>query len=396
MSRPLARVCHGRGERRGLPWPPPMASTRILVLNAGSSSLKFGLFDGDARLDRGTVDRMDPGNTAAALDTVIERLEPHGGLPSVTAVGHRIVHGGGVFTEPTRLDDRALAQLHRLEPLDPDHLPAELAIVKAVRDRAPGLPQVGCFDTAFHASMPRVARLIAIPRRFEARGVRRYGFHGLSYQYQLEALARVAGDAAARGRVIMAHLGSGSSLAAARDGKCVDTTMGFTPNSGIPMGTRSGDVDAGLVAHLLRTERLTAGQLDAMLSKESGLLGLSGVSGDMRDLLARAGGDSACADAVALFCASVRKAIGALAATLDGLDTLVFAAGIGENCPAVRTQVCAGLSHLGVVLDEARNAANEDVISAGRSACAVRIVHTDEEAIIARETLRLHPGEDKP
>ncbi len=370
-----------------------MPSARILVLNAGSSSLKFGLFEGGARIERGTVERMDPAGAPAALDTVLERLAPHGGMKALAAVGHRIVHGGSAFTAPTRLDDRALDQLHHLESLDPDHLPAELSIVQAVRARAPDLPQVACFDTAFHASMPRVARLLAIPRRFEARGVRRYGFHGLSYQYQLEELARVAGDAAAHGRVVMAHLGSGSSLAAVRNGKCVDTTMGFTPNSGIPMGTRSGDMDAGLVVYLMRDGGLTAAQLDTMLSKESGLLGLSGVSGDMRDLLSREVSDPACADAAALYCASVRKALGALAATIDGLDTLVFAAGIGENSPVVRARVCAGLAHLGVALDEARNTANADVISAERSACTVRIVHTDEEAIIARETLRLHPGE---
>ena len=369
-----------------------MPAPRVLVLNAGSSSLKFGLFDGDARIARGTIDRIGPGDAAAALGTVLERLEPHGGVKALAAVGHRIVHGGNVFTAPTRLDERALEQLHRLEPLDPDHLPAELSIVRAVRDRAPGLPQVGCFDTAFHASMPRVARLLAIPRRFEARGVRRYGFHGLSYQYQLEELARLGGEATARGRVVLAHLGSGSSLAAVRDGQCVDTTMGFTPNSGVPMGTRSGDVDAGLAAYLLRAECLGAAQLDAMLSKESGLLGLSGVSGDMRDLLAREASDLACADAVALYCASVRKAIGALAATLDGLDTLVFAAGIGEGSPVIRARVCAGLSHLGAVLDEARNTASEPVISRDGSACMVRIVHTDEELVLARETLRLLEG----
>jgi acetate kinase len=373
-----------------------MAAARILVLNAGSSSLKFALFDGEARIDRGTIERIGPGDAAAALGAVLERLAPHGGTKALAAVGHRIVHGGSAFTAPTRLDDRALEQLHGLEPLDPDHLPAELAIVQALRVRAPELPQVACFDTAFHASMPRVARLLAIPRRFEARGVRRYGFHGLSYQYQLEQLARVGGEAAARGRVVLSHLGAGSSLAAVRGGKCVDTTMGFTPNSGIPMSTRSGDVDAGLAAHLLRAEGLTAERLDTMLSKESGLLGLSGMSGDMRDLLARAASEPACADAVALYCASVRKAIGALAATIDGLDTLVFAAGIGENSPVVRARVCAGLAHLGVVVDDARNAASVDVISADGSPCTVRIVHTDEEAIIARETLRLHQGENSP
>lgn len=366
-----------------------MTATRVLVLNAGSSSLKFGLFEGQARVARGSLDRLAPGDAAGALAKVLEPLEPHGGLQGVAAVGHRIVHGGSAFTAPALLDDRALATLHGLEPLDPDHLPAELRIVKAVRERAPELPQVGCFDTAFHASMPRVARLLAIPRRFEALGVRRYGFHGLSYQFQLEELARVGGPAAANGRVVMAHLGSGSSLAATRDGRCVDTTMGFTPNSGVPMGTRSGDVDAGLVAYLLREGALDARGLDRLLSKESGLLGVSGVSADMRDLLAREARDPACADAVALYCASVRKAIGALAATLDGLDTLVFAAGVGENAPVVRARVCAGLGHLGVVLDEGRNASSDPVISAPGSACVVRIVHTDEEVIVARDTAAL-------
>ncbi len=371
-----------------------MPAPRVLVLNAGSSSLKYALFEGNERVDRGAVDRMAPGDAAGALGTVLERLAPHGGVKGLAAVGHRIVPGGSELTAPKRLAERPREALHRLEPVDPDHLPAELAIVQAVRARAPGLPQVGCFDTAFHASLPRVARLLGIPRRYEARGVRRYGFHGLSYQYQLEELARVGGASAARGRVVMAHLGSGSSLAATRDGACVDTTMGFTPNSGVPMGTRSGDLDAGLLVYLLRTEGLDAETLDGMLSKESGLLGVSGQSGDMRDLLAREGSDPACADAVALYCHGVRKAIGALAAVLEGLDTLVFAGGIGENAPAVRARVCTGLSHLGVRLDQGRNARSEPVISADVSGCTVRIVHTDEEVVIARETLRILTGEN--
>jgi acetate kinase len=372
-----------------------MSGPRVVVLNAGSSSLKFGLFEGDARVAGGTIDRIASGGADGALGAALERLEPQGGLKGVVAVGHRIVHGGSDFVRPTRLDATALQKLHRLEPLDPDHLPSELAIVRAVAERAPELVQVGCFDTAFHASLPRAARIIAIPRRFEERGVRRYGFHGLSYQYQLEELERVGGTAAAHGRVVMAHLGAGASLAAMRDGACVDTTMSFTPNSGIPMATRSGDLDAGLVTYLLRSENLGVEALDAMLTKESGLLGVSGVSADMRDLLARAVSDRACADAVAFYCYSVRKAIGALAATIDGLETLVFAAGIGENAPVVRSRICAGLSHLGVALDDARNAANEPVISADGSRCTVRVVHTNEELVIARETFRLVKPEGK-
>ena len=357
----------------------------ILVLNAGSSSLRFALFEG-ARVAGGSIERVHPGDQQSALGQVLEHLEPHGGLAGVAAVGHRLVHGGPSLTGPTILDDDALAELRRLAQLDPDHLPAEISLVDAMRARAPAMPQVGCFDTAFHAGIPRVARLLAIPRRFERQGVRRYGFHGLSYQFVLEEVGRLAGEAA-HGRVVIAHLGSGSSLAAVLGGTCVDTTMGFTPNSGVPMGTRSGDLDAGLLVYLLRAEKLTVDQLDAMLSKESGLLGVSGSTADMRDLLEREGTDGGAADAVALYCHQVRKAIGALATTLDGLDMLVFTGGIGENAAAVRARVCEGLGHLGVRLDTGRNAASTPVVSTDSSRVVVRVVRTDEERIIARETL---------
>ncbi|HEX8794183.1 MAG TPA: acetate/propionate family kinase [Polyangiaceae bacterium] len=371
-----------------------MAGRAILTLNAGSSSLKYALFAHDVRpaqIVRGTVERVGPdaGAAARALEAVLAKLEAHGGLAAVAAVGHRVVHGGATFEAPVRIDARVLAELHALAPIDPDHLPAEIAVVEAVRARAPELPQVACFDTAFHARMPRTSKLLPLPRRYEARGIRRYGFHGLSYTWLLEELARVAGERAARGRVILAHLGSGASLAAVRDGACVDTTMAFTPNSGVPMGTRTGDLDPGVIVHLLRTERLPASALDAMLSKESGLLGVSGTSADMRDLLSREAHDPAAADAVALFVHGVRKAVGALATTIGGVDTLVFSAGIGEHAPPVRARVCAGIAHLGVALDEARNGANAPIVSADASACTVRVIPTDEEAVIARETLRV-------
>ena len=356
----------------------------ILVLNAGSSSLKFALFEG-GRIAGDTIDRIPPGGQQGALVRVLDGLEPHGGIARVAAIGHRLVHGGSSFTAPTILDDHVLAELHRLAQLDPDHLPAEIALVEALRARTPATPQVGCFDTAFHAGIPRVARLLAIPRRFEQRGIRRFGFHGLSYQFVVEELGRVEG-AAAQGRVVIAHLGSGSSLAAVRAGKCVDTTMGFTPNSGVPMGTRSGDLDAGLVIHLLRAEKLTVDQLDAMLSKESGLLGVSGTSADMRELLSREANDAAAADAVGLYCHQVRKAIGALATTLDGLDMLVFTGGIGENAALVRARICGGLGHLGVRIDTERNGASAPLVSTDASPVMVRVVHTDEERIIARDT----------
>jgi acetate kinase len=366
----------------------------ILTLNAGSSSLKYGLFAHGVRpaqIVRGTVERLAPDarGAARALEAVLAKLEVHGGLASVGAVGHRVVHGGATFEAPTRIDARALAELRALAPIDPNHLPAEIAVVEAVRERAPELPQVACFDTAFHAHMPRTSKLLALPRRYEARGIRRYGFHGLSYTWLLEELARVAGESAARGRVILAHLGAGASLAAVRDGVCVDTTMAFTPNSGVPMGTRTGDLDPGVIVHLLRTEHLTTDALDTMLSKESGLLGVSGTSADMRDLLSREATDVAAADAVALFVHCVRKAVGALATSIGGLDTLVFSAGIGEHSAAIRARICAGLAHLGVALEDARNVANEPVVSTGASACTVRVIPTDEEAVIARETLRV-------
>jgi acetate kinase len=243
---------------------------------------------------------------------------------------------------------------------------------------------VACFDTAFHHDLPRVARLLPIPRRYEAQGVRRYGFHGLSYAFLMEELGRLAGTGAAQGRVILAHLGSGASLAAVREGKSVDTSMGFTPAAGVPMGTRSGDLDPGLVWYLARTEKMSAKQFNEMANTRSGLLGISETSSDMRDLLDRETQDVRAAEAVALFCYQVKKWIGAFAAALGGLDTLVFAGGIGENAPAVRARICDGLGFLGIELEEKLNAANEGVISAAGGGVAVRVIRTDEEQMIAK------------
>jgi len=369
----------------------------ILTLNAGSSSLKFAVFSqggSPALVTRGASGRMGPGpdDAARALATVVDGLSSRGGLASVAAVGHRVVHGGATFAAPVRIDDAVLAELRRLEPLDPDHLPAAIAIIEAVQRLAPALDQVACFDTAFHAAMPRASKLLPLPRRYEAQGLRRYGFHGLSYTYLVAELARVAGPAAARDRVILAHLGSGASLAALVDGACVDTTMSFTPNSGVTMGTRTGDLDPGVVLHLMRVEPRDANALDALLSKESGLLGVSGTSADMRDLLARESTDAAAADAVALFVRGVHKAVGALATTIGGLDTLVFSGGIGEHAAPVRARICAALAHLGVELDPTRNEAHAPVISSDASARTVRVIPTDEEVVIARETMRVLSG----
>ena len=280
-------------------------------------------------------------------------------------------------------------ELRRLSPFDPDHMPEEILLTEAFHRRFPDLPQVACFDTAFHHDMPRVAQLLPIPRRYEAQGVRRYGFHGLSYAFLMEELARFGDPAATTGRVILAHLGNGASLAAVRNGKSVDTSMCFTPTAGVPMSTRSGDLDPGLVWYLMRTENMSAKQFNEMVNFHSGLLGVSETSSDMRDLLDREAQDERAAEAVALFCYQVKKWIGAFTAALGGLDTLVFAGGIGENAPTVRARICDGLGFLGIELEAKRNAANEGVISVAASRAEVRVIRTDEERMIAKTVCRL-------
>jgi acetate kinase len=280
-------------------------------------------------------------------------------------------------------------ELRRLSPFDPEHLPEEILLTEAFCRRFPDLPQVACFDTAFHHDLPRVAKLLPIPRRYEALGVRRYGFHGLSYAYLMEELSRVAGADAARGKVILAHLGNGASLAAVWEGKAVDTSMGFTPTAGVPMSTRSGDLDPGLVWYLARTEKMSDKQFNEMVNFQSGLLGISESSSDMRDLLGRAAEDVRAAEAVAIFCYQIKKCVGSFAAALGGLDTLIFSGGIGENAPPVLGEICAGLGFLGVEFDEKLNAANAEVISTGASRVAVRVMKTDEECMIAKTACRV-------
>jgi acetate kinase len=311
-------------------------------------------------------------------------IEERDGRDALTAVGHRVVHGGPKYSKPQRITAEMVEELHRLSPFDPEHLPEEILLTEAFHRRFPDLPQVACFDTAFHHDLPRVAQLLPIPRRYEAQGVRRYGFHGLSYAFLMGELSRLAGPESAQGRVILAHLGNGASLAAVRDGKPVDTSMSFTPTAGVPMSTRSGDLDPGLVWYLARTEKMSAKQFNEMVNFQSGLLGVSETSSDMRDLLDRETQDVRAAEAVALFCYQVKKWIGAFAAALGGLDTLVFAGGIGENAPVVRSRICEGLGFLGIELEESQNAANAGVISTAASRVDVRVIHTDEELMIAR------------
>ncbi|MGA7614629.1 MAG: acetate/propionate family kinase [Thermoanaerobaculia bacterium] len=389
---------------------------RILTINGGSSSIRFALFEtGDSlrRILWGAVERIGlPDATlrvkgvdesddvvrpvkapdhSLAVDAVMDWIGERTGSHPLTAVGHRVVHGGPKYSEPQRITAEMVEDLRGLSPFDPEHLPEEILLTEAFHRRFPDLAQVACFDTAFHHDLPRVARLLPIPRRYEAQGVRRYGFHGLSYTFLMEELARLAGTglAGAGGRVILAHLGNGSSLAAVRDGKPVDTSMGLTPASGVPMSTRSGDIDPGLVWYLGRTEEKTAKEFNQMVNFESGLLGVSETSSDMRDLLDREPHDVRAAEAISLFCYQVKKWIGSFAAALGGVDTLVFAGGMGENAATVRARICEGLAFLGIAIDEQRNAEHAPLISPDEASVAVRVIHTDEELVIARSVVHV-------
>ncbi len=384
----------------------------FLILNAGSSSIRFALYRGDDRLERrlhGKVDRIglsgtclsfnDPAknqqcsrrmtaaNHPAATEYLIDWLAGQEGFDAVTAIGHRVVHGMQ-RSAPEWVTPALLEDLHRISPYDPEHLPAEIALIEAFARRYPKLPQLACFDTAFHQGMPRIAKLLPIPRRLEAGGVQRYGFHGLSYAYLMEALSRMGAPAAAKGRVIMAHLGNGASLAALRQGQCIDTSMGFTPASGMMMSTRSGDLDPALAFYLSGSEAMSPAQFQHMVNHQSGLLGVSGLSSDMRDLLAAEAQHSGAAEAVALFCYQARKWIGAYAAALGGLDVLVFSGGIGENAAPIRWRICEGLGFLGIEIDESRNQTAAGIISSDASRVCVRIIRTDEEVMIARSLRR--------
>ncbi len=395
----------------------------VLTINGGSSSIKFAVYETGGlpapslkRTLHGNVDRIGmsgtkltfngpAGNQAesrgiqasdhnSAAAFLIQWLHEKIGFDSLKAVGHRVVHGMN-YTQPQRVTQGLLDELHRIASCDPDHMPQAIELIEAFQRHGPKLPQVACFDTAFHRSMPRVARLLPIPRRFDALGVQRYGFHGLSYAYLMDELGRVAGAKAAQGRVILAHLGNGASLAAVRDGKSIDTSMGFTPAAGLPMGTRPGDMDPGVAWYMMRSENLTIEQFNHLINHDCGLLGVSETSSDMRDLIDRQASDIRAAEAVDLFCYQTRKWIGAFAAALGGLETLVFAGGIGENAGEVRGRICSGLEFLGIQLDEARNAVNAPIISTEASKATVRVMRTDEELMIARAVSQLLSEEDQ-
>jgi acetate kinase len=378
----------------------------ILTINGGSSSIKFALYEDNKPLVRllyGNIERIglkdstltfhkgenkntlkvEASDHKSAVNFLIDWLEKQDKFSSVKAVGHRVVHGMD-HTKPELVTPDLLDELHRIISYDPDHLPEEIELIEAFRQRYPKLLQVACFDTAFHSTMPRVAKLLPIPRRFDAKGIRRYGFHGLSYSYLIEELARVAGTKAAQGRVILAHLGSGASMAAVHEGKSIDTSMGFTSAGGLMMGTRPGDIDPGVAWYMMRSENLTPKQFNNIINHESGLLGISETSSDMHDLLKNQTSDIRAAEAVELFCYQVKKWIGAFATALGGLDTLVFSGGIGENAPEIRARICDKLGFLGIKLEEKQNLSNEDIISPNNGQVVVRVIHTDEEWMIAK------------
>ena len=384
---------------------------RILSLNSGSSSLKFSVYDvesGETLLADGAAENLGTptarfwlraGDGRSLLDEPRPRSDIRGAVAAVwevlqqhrlgapAAVGHRLVFGGVAHAGPARLDQSLLADLRALTRFAPLHMPGELAAVEAAMRHAPGVPHVACFDTAFHRRMPQIAQRLPLPREFWDQGLRRFGYHGLSYEF----IVATAGGAAL-GRCVIAHLGHGASLAAVRDGLPVETTMGFSPSGGLIMSTRSGDLDPGVLIHLAREHGLAPDDLERLVTREAGLRGISGTSGDMRELLGRRGTDARADEAVAMFCRQARKEIGALAACLGGLDTLVFTGGIGEHAAPVRWEICDGLAHLGVRLDRDLNDRHAGTIGVPGEACDVRVIPTNENLMIARHTHALSKG----
>ena len=364
----------------------------ISVAYSGGASARLKITDANgATLLDSSVKGTD---SNAALQTMFAWLDKREYLSGLKAAGHRLVHGGARYTEPQRITPKFLSALKKLVPLDPDHLPAAIKGIQFVAKKFPKLAQVACFDTAFHSSLPTVAKMYALPRRFYDDGVRRYGFHGLSFEYIVGELRRLDAKVAA-GRVIVAHLGSGASMVALQDGKSVDTSMGFMPLEGLVMSARSGDVDPGLLLYLFAEKKMPAKAAGALLNKQSGLLGVSGTTGDMRELQEKSKQDPHAAEAIDLFCYRAKKYIGAYAAALGGLDALVFTGGIGEHAPAIRERICSGLDFLGIHLDTGQNATNAPVISASDSRVNVRVIQTNEDLMIVRHVITVL-GEKTP
>jgi acetate kinase len=387
---------------------------RILTINSGSSSIKMGLYEmakTEKLMFSGTLTRIGltagaftvenaEGNTLVdqpadlpdhetALKMLFQWLETHEPDQNLDAVGHRVVQGGQKYSTPHRVTTELIAELKDLVPLAPDHLPHEIKAIQATCSAYPKLVQVACFDTAFHQTMPQLAKIAALPRYYQHEGLIRYGFHGLSYEYIMQELRKVAGESAANGRVIIAHLGNGASMVAVWHGKSMDTTMGFTPVSGLVMSTRSGDLDPGILIYLIQEKGMRPSTLNDMINQHAGLLGVSGISSDMQDLLEKEGTEAHAHQAVELFCYRASKHLGALAAVLGGVDTLIFTAGIGENAPVVRQRICQKLSFLGIQIDSGRNDANAAIISPDGAKVTVRVMKTNEDLMVARHSYLL-------
>jgi acetate kinase len=384
----------------------------VLTINSGSSSIKFAVFPiGDEKpllkgkaerigLEGGSFEAEDAAGkiiasarralpdhaSALALALACVRDAAPGPL---AAVGHRVVRGGLEDSDPQLVTPELIGRIRALIPFLPDHLPHQVAALETVAKVDPALKQVACFDTSFHRTMPRIAQLSPLPRDLLDEGILRYGYHGLSYEYVIGELAKQAGDRLARARVVIAHLGNGSSMAALRDERSIDTTMGFTPTGGLMMSNRSGDLDPGVILYLLEHRKLTPAQVTDVVNRKAGLAGVSGSSSDMRDLLAREAADPHAAEAVNLFCYQAKKFLGALVAALGGIDALVFTAGIGENAPEIRKRICDGMEHLGLILDPDANRANAPVISTAASPASIRVIPTNEELMIARHSINV-------
>jgi len=385
----------------------------ILTINSGSSSIKLALFevnDAPKQILEAVIEDIGQSTTSfivrdkvkssnlvksivvsdhiAAANFLVEWVKQQLPEESINAIGYRIVHGGPKYYKPCIIDDETLTYLGELTVFDPQHLPIEIELIRMFRNLFSNAKQVACFDTAFHHDLPRVAQQLAIPRRYEAQGIRRYGFHGLSYEYIVQELSHIK-EPNASGRLIVAHLGNGVSLAAINQGKSMDTTMGLTPTAGVPMSTRSGDLDPGLALYLSHSENMDIASFSDMVNYKSGLLGVSETTSDMKALLQHEVEDNRAKEAVDLFCYQVKKSIGSLTAAMGGLDLLVFTGGIGEQAPKIRARVCEGLEFLGISIDENHNSSNAELISSSNSQVTVRVIATDESAIIAKDTWQL-------
>jgi acetate kinase len=388
-------------------------SSKILTLNSGSSSLKFSIYEmqpKESLICAGKVNRIglpgshleisdgnhpllkeqvDATDHAVAIHLILTKLQEQAIADELSAIGHRVVMGGPEHTAPQIVTPTLIEELEDLSRIDPPHLPAALKTIAAAQKFRPGIPQIACFDTAFHRTMPKIAQLYSFPRELSERfGIIRYGFHGLSYEYIHSELSRIDSEAAC-GKVIIAHLGNGASMVALDHGKSVETTMGFTPAGGLVMSSRTGDLDPGVLLYLLTQKQISMSELNALIYSKSGLAGISNLSSDMQDLIEKRESYPQAQEAIDLFCYQARKHLGALAAVLNGLETLIFTGGIGEHASLIRAQICDDLSYLGVSIDQTKNATHDPIISKSGNRVTVRVMKTNEELLIARHTDRI-------